>query len=231
MRFKGPILTLVGGLTFALILLALNLRATPNRPRAAAESAAPTSSIGTAPATSGVSPQRSAVSVAAGTATYAGSVDGGSASIAIAVHGTKAAAYLCDGRRTEAWLTGTAIAGTLALTSRSVGGVAGSREGNGTLTGTYDGTYAAGTLTAAGRQWTFRVKLVQPPSGIYRASANVRNAVVVGTWIRVNGTQVGVITTDDIPTAAPPLDTTTNSVTVGGVTLNAAPVDPATLPG
>jgi serine/threonine-protein kinase len=70
------------------------------------------------------------------------------------------------------------------------------------------------------------VSLVAPPSGLYRATANVRNAKIVGGWIVLaDGQQVGVVSTDDQPQAAPPLDVTTGQATVDNTTISAAPVD------
>ena len=46
-------------------------------------------------------------------ATWAGDVDGGEATIAISVNDGVAIAYLCDGKRVEAWLQGTAADGKL----------------------------------------------------------------------------------------------------------------------
>ena len=59
--------------------------------------------------------RRSSCAAAKKKVTYAGKVTGGKATIAIAVKDGKAVAYLCDGKKTEAWLRGTAVDGELAL--------------------------------------------------------------------------------------------------------------------
>ncbi len=65
---------------------------------------------------------------------------------------------------------------------------------------------------------------VAPPSGLYRASAQVRQAKVVGGWIVLpNGSQVGVVDVAGEPTTAPPLDTATLTTTVNDTTVTAPP--------
>jgi hypothetical protein len=126
---------------------------------------------------------------AAAPATYAGKVTGGAATIAISVKGDKAIAYLCDGNRTEAWLQGSARNGELVLRG----------AGNARLTGTYDETSAEGNVNASGRRFTFAVRAVKPPSGLYRASANVANAQIVEGWIvDGNGEVTGTMTRNGV---------------------------------
>ncbi len=225
MKRNGPMITLLAGLAVAAVLLALNATA-PSSPTRNRAGDADAGGVGTATlsATPPVSaPSNAAPSAAAPTAgapaaapaTYAGSTNGGAASIAIAVHGGTAVAYLCDGNRTEAWLQGSAAAGQLNLT--------GAR--NARLTGTYDAAAANGVVVAAGREWTFTVAQVKPPSGLYRASADVRGAQVVGGWIVVNGRQVGITTVDGEPGAASSLDPATGQTTINGEPVVAKPVD------
>jgi hypothetical protein len=73
----------------------------------------------------------------------------------------KAIAYVCDGKSVEAWMQGSAADGQLSLTGDKGSGV----------TGTYADGWATGTVTAAGKQWNFRVKSVQTPSDLYRTTA------------------------------------------------------------
>jgi hypothetical protein len=60
-------------------------------------------------------------------------------------------------------------------------------------------------------------------------------AQIIGGWIGLDdGTQVGLTSTGEEgehPEPAPSLDTSTRSVTVDGLTLTPAPVDPATFSG
>jgi serine/threonine-protein kinase len=139
--------------------------------------------------------------------TYAGKVDGRSAAIAIAVRNGQAIAYLCDGGKLEAWLQGPAGDGQLALTGKN----------GATVTGRHDGTTATGTAVAGGRTFTFTVKMVQAPAGLYRIADKVANAAVNGGWIVADGEQTGTLTVDGVTTAAPPLNTDTGETTVNGV--------------
>jgi serine/threonine-protein kinase len=182
----------------------------PGAQAAVTTAAAPTAAAPTAPATTAPAER----------VTFAGSTQGGAASIAIAVKDGHAVAYLCDGNRAEAWLQGTATGGALALTG----------TGNASLTGTYGNGAASGSVTAAGRTWTFSIKEVKPPSGLYRSTATVRNATVVGGWIVLaNGKQVGVLNVAGTPEPAPELalapDGSGGTATVEGTTITAVDVE------
>ena len=217
MRHKGPIITLVAGLAVAAVLMVLNLTGTNDD-----DAALPTDAVGnagSAPSADATTPSAAPTTAAPAPApagTYAGKVTGGGATIAIALKDGKAVAYLCDGRSTEAWLQGTAANGELALTG----------AGGATLTATYGNGRVEGDISAKGRQWAFSVGTVSKPSGLYRATANVRNAQVVGGWIVLaNGDQVGVLVVGDEIEPAPELNTSTNTVNVDGTQITANPVD------
>ena len=215
MKGKGPLITLIVGAVVAAVLLALSSNAASRRDASntAADAGVPGSAPTTVAAAAPITATPTVVSVAPGA--YAGEVGGGDASIALAVKDDHVVAYLCDGERTEAWLQGSAAVGTVTLTGR-----------DSTLTGTYDARGITGTVTAAGRRWTFTVHKVAKPSGLYRATAVVRNASVVAGWIVLpNGRQVGIATVDDVPAAAPDLDVTTGRATLDGTTLSATEVD------
>lgn len=141
--------------------------------------------------------------------TYAGKVDGRVAAIAIAVRNGQAIAYVCDGAKLEAWLQGPAGDGQLALTGKN----------GATVTGTHDGTTATGTAVVGGRTFTFTVKMVQAPAGLYRIADKVANAAVNGGWIVADGEQTGTLTVNGVTTAAPPLNTETGETTVNGVVI------------
>jgi serine/threonine-protein kinase len=123
------------------------------------------------------------------------------------VRNGQAIAYVCDGGRLEAWLQGPAGDGQLALTGKN--GAA--------LRGSHDGTTATGTAFAGGREFTFTVKMVQAPAGLYRIADKVANAAVNGGWIVADGEQTGTLTVNGVTTAAPPLNTETGETTVNGV--------------
>jgi serine/threonine-protein kinase len=220
MKHRGPIITLAVGAVFAAVLLILDLNSEPPAGTAQVGGGDHPPSSATAPAPTTTAPTTPPPAPAPPNATYAGNVDGGSgASVAIAIKNGQAVAYLCDGR-TEAWLQGNASA-TVALTG----------AGNATLTGTFAGGKISGSITAAGKTWTFSVGAVAPPSGLYRAAAQVREARVVGGWIVLaDGRQVGVVDVDGQPGTAQELNTTTLTSTVNGTTITATAVDGSPIP-
>ena len=247
MRLRGPIVTLVAGAAVAAALLALDLHATGTRRAgdrvsvdsvatgAPPASAAPSTVDSPTPASVSPSPSPAVPSPALPTGppvTYAGYTTGGAATVAIAVTGDQAIAYLCDGKRVESWLHGTATNGTLTLTGSH----------NGSLTGQVANGVATGTVAAGGRQWTFRAPVANPPSGLYRSSAEVRGARVVAGWIVLpDGSQVGLLSggTDpssadpgsadpDTGTPAPRLDPVTRAASLDGTPLNVTRVDGTT---
>src|SRR5688572_7163794 len=187
---RSPILTLVYGLVFAIGLLVTSSVAVSKRVPSAAVAVPSTSSGSPAPSPT---PPLAEKAIAAPSeappppppakvnAVWAGEVDGGGASIAISVKDGVAVAYLCDGKKAEIWLQGTAEGGKLSLTSKD-GAV---------LTGTFGGGKATGKIVASGKTWSFTIAAVAPPSGLYRSTENVRNAQVVCGWIRLaNGQTV-----------------------------------------
>lgn len=229
MKSKGPLITLLVGLVVAVVLIGLSVNATTkdkDRQYTAATNAAPSAgapsgaSGSSEPAgpSSAAAPEASTAPPKAVNVTYAGAINGGPTTVAIAIRNGKAVAYLCDGRQVEAWLQGTAVDGKLFLTGRS----------NAKLVGTYGNGIAAGTVTAAGKTWTFRVTVVKAPSGLYRATAKVRNATVVGGWIKLpNGRLVGLVTDEDGNSkVAPGIDPSTGQANLNGTTVTPAPVDP-----
>ena len=210
---KGPLLTLLVGVVVAGVLLVLSMNAASKRD--AANNAANTGD-NPAAATSAAAPTSAPPTTAANLkATFAGKVDGGAATVAIAVNKGKAIAYLCDGNVTEAWLSGTATDGKLKLTGP-----------NGSLNGTFTDGRVTGDVKASKKSWHFTAGVVKPPSGLYRSAADVRNAKVVGGWIVLaDGTQVGITSVDGAPKSAQPLNTDSLTSTVDGTALTAAPVD------
>jgi serine/threonine-protein kinase len=214
---RTPFVTLLAGLALGAVLLGASMIASSKD--AARQDAANT--VGATTATANASPSAAAspsptAPAAKVNATWAGTVNGGAATIAISVREGIAVAYLCDGKRVEAWLQGTAAEGKLNLSGPK----------GATLSGTFGNGKAAGTATAGGKSWTFTAPAVTKPSGLYRAVADVRNAKVVGGWIVLpDGRQVGVVTTDGAAAPAPALDLATGTATVDGTAITAKPVE------
>lgn len=230
MKLKAPIITLAAGAAVAAGLLIANIAtngggdtAVTAAPAAAATSAAPSASASPSPsATVSASPAAVSASPAAatGVATYAGKVNGGG-SLSVVVKGESVIAYLCDGRN-EAWLWGTA-SGTSVSAKNKAGD---------TLTATRGGGKLTGSITVNGKKWTFTLPSVKKPSGLYRATANIRGAKVVGGWVVLSdGTQVGVLNRDGVAEPAPAIDLASGQVTVDGTTLAASEPDPEVVTG
>lgn len=221
MRFKAPLVTLGAGLVVAGVLYTLNVDLSNDveKNQAAANQAATTAEPAAAAATQPAAdpPPSSAPAAGApagdgsgnaaqqGTVTYAGAVDGGAASLAIVVNNGKAIAYVCDGRKVEAWLNGTMANGQIDLTGAK-----------GTLKGTYGGGQVKGNVTAGVKSWGFTVKVAAPPSGLYRSAASLRSKLDASWVVLPDGRQVGVQTKNGETSEAPPFDVNSRTATVDG---------------
>jgi hypothetical protein len=227
MKRNTPLITLLTGAALGIVLLVASMLATPSKaPAGYAGAATPTpASAATVASSSGAASPTAAASSSAATAStnaqfradYAGRVKGGvHASVAISIHGTQAIAYACNGSSVEAWLSGTAAGGRLALTGKN-GAV---------LTGNYDSRRAFGNVSADGLTYAFSVYTVKKPSGLYRATADVRGATIKAGWIVLpDGTEVGSLESNagsaaPSATAAPPLDVATGTAQDGNTVLH-----------
>ena len=234
MKRNTPLITLLSGAVLGIALLIASMLATPSK-TPASYAAANTPTAASTPATVPSSPtaQSSASSAPTTTASanalvradYAGRVKGGvHASVAISIHGTQAIAYACNGSVVEAWLKGTAIDGQLVLTGKN-----GAR-----LNAGYDSRRAFGDVYADGIHYSFSVYTVQKPSGLYRATADVRGATIKAGWIVLpDGTQVGSVESNAdaaVPSAAaaPPLDVATASAQDGSTVLHVTAISGVT---
>lgn len=148
-------------------------------------------------------------------ANWTGRLDNG-ATIAITAADGRAVAYVCDGKRLEIWLQGTAREGKLALDGKD----------GASLTGTFGAGRASGELVVGDRRWRFTAKATNKPAPVlYRAAEQARNAGVDGGWIVLpDGTQIGVVTWNGTPAPAPSLDPAAGTTTVNGVRIAADPV-------
>ncbi len=178
-------------------------------PTSAATTPTPTTAAPTTPEQTSATPEQTTATppAAENPVVYVGRTAGREATLAVAIKGAKAVAYICDGRRVEAWLTGTFISGQLVLRSRT-----GER-----LTGVATAKAASGELTLRGRSLRFSATLAGPPAGLYRAS-NTKSTI--GWIVLPDRSQVG-IDNDGTPAAAPPLDPATRTATVNGAAVTA----------
>lgn len=86
---------------------------------------------------------------------YAGRT--GNWTVAVAVIGDRAVAYVCDGAKIEAWLEGPVGAGELSLISRS---------GKSTMSGTVTADSATGTVTVLGEERDFSADAVDVAAAV-----------------------------------------------------------------
>jgi len=235
MKRNTPLITLLTGAALGIILLVASMLATPAKapagyagaatPTPASAAAVASSPAAASPTAAASSPAATASADAQFRADYAGRVKGGiHASVAISIHGTQAIAYACNGSSVEAWLSGTASGGRLALTGKN-GAV---------LTGNYDSRRAFGNVSADGITYAFSVYTVKKPSGLYRATADVRGAKIKAGWIVLpDGTEVGSLESNadsaaPSAIAAPPLDVTTGTAQDGTTVLHVVSISGVT---
>jgi hypothetical protein len=235
MKLSGPYLTLVGGLAVGGVLLALSSTAVDRSQDRVANAAAstPRDAVTTPPAETApaetppaetASPSADADDTAASNAqevlvpagTYAGRELSDKASVAVSVKGKTAIAYFCDGAKIEAWVQGPADGSPLVLKGKK----------GAKLTAEYKNGRLIGKVKAGGKDWSFNIKKVKAPSGLYRAAANVRSAKVVGGWIIFEGRQIGMLessTDGEVP--APSIDLETGKVTIDGTQVQTEQLD------
>ncbi|WP_410633068.1 hypothetical protein [Amycolatopsis sp. cmx-4-83] len=217
MKHPGPLFTLLAGVALAGGIGIVNLATgTGAAPVAGAASAA-----GAAGSTTAVPPPpRTTTSEAPkpeapARADYAGRVTGGGASVAVSVRDGHAIAYLCDGKKVEAWLQGVTTGGKLDLKGAK----------NAALSGSFDATAATGTVTASGKTWQFTAPTAKKPAGLYRAAPKVKGKQAKAGWIVLpDGSQVGILAAGDDATAAPPLDPAAGTASVDGAPVTAEPI-------
>ncbi|MEV3854564.1 hypothetical protein AB0J38_09590 [Streptomyces sp. NPDC050095] len=229
MKRSGPLFTLFTGLALALFMLSLNATTgegtssyggapaattTPSAsPSASPSPSATKASPSTSPSTSPSQTKR-----ARPNASYAGRTDDNTSAVSVSVRGDKAVAYFCDGRTKESWLKGNVEDDG----SMKLSGSHGAK-----LEGTLAGDRIRGTVEIQDRPYGFTARKAVKPSGLYRATTEVRGAKVDGGWIVLpGGRQVGIVTKNDKPSSAPPIDPETGAVTVDGEHLTARPVVP-----
>ena len=215
MKSPGPLFTLLAGVVLAGGIGIVNLATgTGVAPVAGAANAASVAS--SSPPTTSAAPKAEAPKAdAPARADYAGRVTGGGASVAVSVRDGHAIAYLCDGKKVEAWLQGVTAGGKLDLKGAK----------NASLTGSFDAASVTGTVTAAGKTWQFTAPTAKKPAGLYRAAPKVKGKTAKVGWIvQPDGSQVGILTTDEDSAAAPALDPAAATATVDGAPVTAEPV-------
>ena len=237
MKRNTPLVTLLVGAALGVVLLVATMLATPssaplNYSAAAASSAAPAESA--TPAESSEAPEQSPAAAPSPAPTrttptradFTGRVGGGGGSVAVAVHGDKAVAYVCNGSTVEGWMRGTVQGNKLVLTGKN----------NAHLTASYHAGKVTGDVAAHGTDYSFSVstvsKSVSKSSGLFQATARVQGKTIKAGWIVLgDGTQIGSVETDELgdnAVTAPKLDVATMTARIGNVVLHAVPVSGVT---
>jgi hypothetical protein len=149
-------------------------------------------------------------------AVYSGRSSGNQVTLAVVTDGDKATAYVCNGRTVEAWLQGSVHGNQVSLT-----GLHGT-----SLTGSLSGLAMFGTVTpGAGLTFPFSAELSPRPAGVFQARITVNGlATRIGWAVLPDGTQLGVAVAGPARYAAPPLDLSDDSFTLGGASFHASPV-------
>lgn len=150
-------------------------------------------------------------------AVYAGRSSGNQVTLAVVADGDKAAGYVCNGRTVEAWLQGSVHGDQVSMTGLHGAG----------LTGSLSGLALFGTVTpGAGLSFPFSAELSPEPAGVYQARITVDGlATRIGWAVLPDGTQMGVAVAGTTKYAAPPLDLSNHSFTLGGARFTASDVD------
>ncbi len=239
MKRNTPLITLLTGAALGVILLIVNTVSYPNPAKSPTSYSAPatsTSATTSAPAAPPSSPAGSVATSAAASPTptgttyasvptavnFAGKAEKGNASVAVAIHGNKAIAYICNGPSVASWFQGTVSAGKLVLTGKNNAqlsldfGSAGTMSGNISV---HDTNFKVSMLP-----------MVHNPAGLYVATAMVHgNAVKAGWIVMSNGMQIGSILINPgaaAPTviAAPLLDVAAGTASYDGTVLHATQI-------
>jgi hypothetical protein len=219
MSTRGPLITLGSVVVLAVALLWVNALAGPTTPTSSSSLGAPASTGPSSP--SPAPPAEAAPSPTAEPAAvqtvYAGRTGGGEATVAVAVNGDRAAAYLCDGSSVESWLQGSVTGDQVVLTGRDTAA----------LIGTVSGATLSGTVvTSTGQAWLFSADEARPPAGIYEARTTIDGlATRIGWVVLPDGTQVGIQNVDGERSPAPALDLEDTTFTLDGAAQEATPVD------
>jgi hypothetical protein len=152
---------------------------------------------------------------------FTGRTSDNAITLAVGIKNGRAAGYLCDGSKVEAWLEGAATGEKITLRGRDPGTVV---EAAVSEPGLF------GTITIAGVHRPFAAKLATGPAGLYQ-SKRVLNGIAsrIGWIVLPDGTQVGIRNENGVRTPAPRLDPATAEAVDGGETVRAERVSGATV--
>jgi hypothetical protein len=201
MKKYAPLATLVSVVLLGAALLVVNMMGTPDtQSQAAATRVTPTAPAvagPTAPAAAAAAqPEPTAAPPVVAEKAYTGRSAGNEVTVAVAVKDGRAVAYVCDGKKVEAWMEGTLTGGALSLTGKTS-----------TITGTVDEKATFGTVVVDGKEWPFSARGVTAPAGLYEGRGTLAGvATRVGWIVDGDGKVTGVANRGGRRSAAPTLD-------------------------
>jgi hypothetical protein len=174
MKRHAPVLTLIAVAALGGVLLAANSLSAPTQPTVAAAANPAVSSAPVAPAAPPPPPpEPTPPPPVVAEKAFAGRSSGNEVTVAVAVKDGRAVAYVCDGKKIEAWLEGTLVGDRLTLNGAKDAAITGSVTEAATL----------GSVSVGGKQWPFAAQGVQAPAGLYEGRATVRGVVTRIGWI------------------------------------------------
>jgi hypothetical protein len=201
MRKYAPLATLVSVVLLGAALLVVNIMGTPDTApsQAAAARVTPTPPAvagPTAAAAPSTPPEPTAEPPVVAEKAYTGRSAGNEVTVAVAVKDGRAVAYVCDGKKVEAWMEGKLTGSALSLTGKTS-----------SISGTVDEKASFGTVVVDGREWPFSARGVVAPAGLYEGRGTLAGvATRVGWIVDGDGKVTGVVNRDGRRSAAPALD-------------------------
>jgi hypothetical protein len=202
MKKYAPLATLVSVVVLGAALLVVNMLGTPTPPsqQAAAVRATPTAPAVAGPTAPAAAPSAPPAPTAeppvVAEKAYTGRSAGNEVTVAVAVKDGRAVAYVCDGKKVEAWMEGTLAGDALSLTGKTS-----------SISGTVDDKASFGTVVVDGKEWPFSARGVAAPAGLYEGRGVLRGvATRVGWIVDGDGGVTGVVNRDGRRSAAPAID-------------------------
>ncbi|MEJ3657885.1 hypothetical protein WEH80_33460 [Actinomycetes bacterium KLBMP 9759] len=221
MKRTGPLLTLLAVAVLGAALFVANRAGDPaTAPPAPAAQATNAEAAPPQPPPAEVPPAAPAEQApAVEKLAYAGQTPGKELTIAIAVEAGKAVAYICDGKKVEAWLEGEVKGSSVELKNAA---------GTSTVSGTVDEKQSTGTITVGDTSFSYAAKAATPPSGLYEGRADVQGVANRVGWIVLeDGSQVGIRSAGGVAQPAPAL----NPADLGAVRIDGVPVTVTAIDG
>jgi hypothetical protein len=188
-------------------------------PVAAAEGAPESAPAAPPGAAQPVPPADSPPAPAVVEAAYTGRSAGNEVTVALAVKDGRAVAYVCDGKKVEAWYEGTLNGADLRLDAA---------DGKQGITATVTEAAALGTVTVGGKDLPFAAEGVASPAGLYEGRVAVRGVLTrIGWIVDDDGNVTGVANTGGTRRPAPAL----NPANPGATRIDGVPVKVTALDG